>query len=142
MKYLLVSASFAFSMVGTVSGSTSHDSLPARLADAGTTAAGDYAGSWKSSGESGGQLRLSLKRVADQWTGTASFTFEGGEVPAKVSSVTVTDSKVDVVLDWEVQGTFGQSKLTGTLSGSKIDGSYTSDAGGEQTAGTWNVVRT
>lgn len=102
--------------------------------------AGEFAGTWQSDAESG-KLRLTFKQVDDVWTAESSFTFQDAEIPAKASGLKIDGAKVELVLDWEVQGAPGRSRLIGEWSGSKIEGIYDSKSGDSVTTGTWSVTR-
>lgn len=120
--------------------------LPVRLtptaAEAGAprSIAGEFVGTWQNDAESG-KLRLVFKQVDDLWTAESSFTFEDAEIPAKASGLKIDGAKVEFVLDWEVQGAPGHSRLIGEWSGSKIEGIYDSKSGDTVTTGTWSVTR-
>ena len=102
--------------------------------------AGEYAGTWQSDADSG-KFRLTLKREGDVWTAESSFTFQDAEIPAKASALKIDGAKVELVLDWEIQGAPGQSRLIGEWTGSKIDGIYDSKSADSVTTGTWTVTR-
>lgn len=102
--------------------------------------AGEFVGTWQSDSESG-KLRLVFKQTDDIWTAESSFTFQDAEIPAKASELKIDGAKVEFVLDWEVQGSPGRSRLIGEWSGSKIEGIYDSKSGDSVTTGTWSVTR-
>ena len=114
----------------------------AAAASAQPALAGKYAGEWKGKEESSGALRINLKQDATgAWTADATFTFEGNEVPAKTKSLVIVDEKVELVFEWSVQGTTGQSKLTGELKDNKLAGKYDSNVAEAASSGTWSVTR-
>lgn len=105
------------------------------------TLAGKYAGTWKGPEESGGTLRIALKQEAGgQWTSEASFTFENTEVPTKTKSVQVDGSKVILIFTWSIDGSPGESHLTGELAGDKLSGTYKT-INETPSSGTWTVTR-
>jgi hypothetical protein len=104
---------------------------------------GDFGGTWQQTGgDSRGQLRLKLKREGDGWTAEAVFTFENADIPATVKTVKVQGAKVELVFDWTIQTTSGQSRLTGELSDGRLQGTYESKTESGTTNGTWAVSRT
>lgn len=105
-------------------------------------AAGDYTGTWKATNESGGALRLKLKNeAASGWAGEASFTFDGTNIPAKVTSIKVDGSKLELVFEWEIQGTPGKSRLFGEWQEGRLKGKYDSTPAEAAGEGTWEVAR-
>jgi hypothetical protein len=104
--------------------------------------AGDYAGTWKSSGSASGKLRVTLKPHGSVWGAEASFTYEETDVPMKLRSVKVDGTKVELVFDWDSRGTPAESKLIGEATGEKMSGTYESKIGSEPSQGTWTVTRT
>src|SRR4051812_10500616 len=77
-------------------------SVPSKSDDSASSksVAGDFAGTWKGAGDSGGKLRLKLKPAGAEWAGEASFTFQDAEVSAKVKSIKVDGTKVVLVLEY------------------------------------------
>jgi hypothetical protein len=102
--------------------------------------AGEFVGTWQNDVESG-KLRLVFKQVDDLWTAESTFTYQDAEIPAKASELKIDGAKVELVLDWEIQGAPGHSRLIGEWSGSKIEGIYDSKSGDTTTTGTWSVAR-
>jgi len=104
--------------------------------------AGKYTGEWKGKEDSSGALRITFKQDdAGAWSAEAAFTFEGNEVPVKTKSLKVEGEKVEVVFEWAIQGTNGQSKLTGELKGDKLAGKYDSNVAEAASSGTWSLTR-
>lgn len=103
---------------------------------------GDYAGSWTSSAGAGGKLRLKLKQEGPAWTAEAAFTFDEAEIATKMKSVKVDGAKVELLFDWDIQGTPGQSKITGEAKGNQLDGTYESKTAQDTTQGTWTLTLT
>ena len=119
------------------------ESKPAAAATAAAALPGKYAGQWKGQEESSGALKLSFKQdAAGAWTAEAAFTFDGTEIPAKTKSIKVEGTKVQLVFEWNVQGTTGQSRLTGELTGDTLEGKYDSNVAEAASSGSWKVKRT
>jgi hypothetical protein len=134
---LCASVGFAVSIVGTqplIPVATDTPATPLQIA-------GKYTGIWKSDAESG-NLSLNLKQDGAAWSAEASFTFQGAEVAATVTSVKVDGSNVEIVLGWNIDETPGVSRLTGKLADDKLNGTYQSETPENVTTGTWNVTRT
>jgi hypothetical protein len=104
--------------------------------------AGSYAGSWKSTSDSSGRLQIKLKRDGGEWLAQASFTYEDTEIATKMKSVKIEGAKIELVFEWEIQGTSGQSKIVGEAAGDKLQGTYESTTPSETSNGTWTVTRT
>lgn len=116
------------------------ESKPAAAAAA--SLQGKYAGEWKGQEESTGALKLSFKQdAAGAWTAEAAFTFDGAEIPAKTKSVKVEGAKVELVFEWNVQGTSGRSSLKGEFKGDTIEGKYDSNVAEAASSGSWKVKR-
>jgi hypothetical protein len=114
---------------------------PPAAAAAPASLAGHYAGTWKGPDATGGALRLALKRdAAGAWTAEAAFTFEANEVPMKLKSVQVDGAKIKLEFDWVIDGTTGQSKLTGEAAGGTLSGTYQTVTE-PPSSGTWSVTR-
>lgn len=123
--------------------------LPLGAAESKPTAAaaaaslqGKFAGEWKGQEESTGALKLNFKQdAAGAWTAEAAFTFDGAEIPAKTKSIKVEGSKVELVFEWNVQGTSGRSSLKGELKGDTLEGKYDSNVAEAASSGSWKVKR-
>lgn len=102
---------------------------------------GDYNGEWKGTGDSSGELRIKLKRDGASWTAEAVFTFERADVPTQIKTVEVDAAKVVLVFDWQIQGTPGQSRLTGELKGEILEGAFETKSPEGSSKGTWKVTR-
>ena len=104
--------------------------------------AGQYVGKWKGADDASGELRIMLKRDdAGAWVAESSFTFEGTQVPTKMKSIEVDGAKVRLVFAWDMQGTEGQSKLTGELTGDTMQGTYATSGAAGESSGTWQIKR-
>jgi hypothetical protein len=102
--------------------------------------AGNFAGTWRNDVDSG-KVKLSLKREGDVWTASMVFTYQETEIPAKVTSLKVHGSKVEVVAAWTIQESVGQSRMVGEQSGDKIEGTFESETTEGTSSGTWSVTR-
>lgn len=103
--------------------------------------AGKYVGTWKGSETAGGTLRIALKQESGgQWTSEAAFTFENTEVPTKTKSVKIDGTKVLLVFTWAIDGTPGESQLTGELVRDTLSGTYKT-INETPSSGTWTVTR-
>lgn len=147
MKRLVSSLLIALSLV-IVAGPTAiaaekkKKKADAAAATAKPALAGKFTGEWKGKEDSSGALRITFKQDdAGAWSAEAAFTFEGNEVPVKTKSLKVEGEKVEVVFEWQIQGTNGQSKLTGELKGNKLEGKYDSNVAEAASSGTWSLTR-
>jgi hypothetical protein len=108
MKPLLFSTLFTICAVAapSVSIAEGRPSTPSTDQNAGTSlvSAGNYLGEWRSDADSG-QLRFNLKEGTSGWNAEVSFTFQGEQIPTRVTSVTVNGTKVELVFSWDIQGT-------------------------------------
>lgn len=102
---------------------------------------GDYAGKWKGINGASGELRIKLKQDAAVWSADVSFTFEDSPVPAKATLVKVEGMKFEMVIEWEIQGTRGYSKLTGGWKEDRLQGEYDSQPVEAASRGTWELIR-
>lgn len=144
MKTPLTSALLIFLLgVGSSAAAAEGAAVPRAASKAAASAAiaGKYAGTWKGPEDSGGTLRIALKQEAGgQWTVEASFTFENNEVPTKTKSVQVDGTKVNLAFTWAIDGSPGESQLTGELVGDKLSGTYKT-INETPSSGTWTVTR-
>ncbi|MEI6052320.1 MAG: hypothetical protein WCQ44_06430 [Opitutaceae bacterium] len=103
---------------------------------------GAFAGKWQGQNNTGGVLKLDFKSGADAKLGAdVLFVYEGTDVHAQTKSLKVEGDKIELVITWEIQGTFASTKLVGTLKGNDIAGSYESTAAEEPAKGKWSVSR-
>lgn len=144
MKPTLVLCLFALSGPAAIS---AEKSVPPRAEGAAPAPkasralAGYYSGTWKGPEATGGDLRLTLKLDSGEpWVTAAVFTFEGAEVPMKMKSMQADGTKVVLVFDWVIDGSQGQSTLTGELVGDKLSGTYQTKTE-TPSSGTWSVTR-
>lgn len=103
--------------------------------------AGTYIGTW--SGAASGDFRLVLSQGdGNVWKADVVFTLGTDEVKTKVTSVKVDGNKINVVYQYDLQGTTLQSNVTGELNGKTIAGTYKATSvadGSEVDEGTWKV---
>jgi len=141
MKTTLTSALFVL-LLGAGSSVVAADkpAVPP-IAAAASAITGKYAGTWKGPESTGGTLRIALKQEAGgQWTAEASFTFENTEVPTKTKSVQVEGTKLLLIFTWAIDGSSGESHLTGELVGEKLSGTYKT-INETPSSGSWTVTR-
>jgi len=107
-------------------------------------AAGKFEGKWEGSSASG-DFRMTLTSASEgKWSADIVFTLQGQEVKCTVKSLTVAGSKLKAVYAFELQGYDLESTIEGELSGNKLGGKYTTQAGdGTQVdEGTWQTTST
>jgi hypothetical protein len=105
---------------------------------------GGYAGEWKSgSSGNGGPIRFVLENTGGAWKSTASFSLDGTEVPCTMRTVKIADNKIELVYEFEVQGTVLRSTQKGEWKDGEFHGTYeTATADGQGIdAGTWSAKR-
>jgi hypothetical protein len=100
-----------------------------------------YKGTWNGP-SGGGDFIVTIK--SDGKGGLAadlSFTVGGEAVTGKVASSKVDGAKVEIVYDFDVQGTRLQTSTQGTLTGKTLYGTYKSTAEGQTIdEGTWKTA--
>ena len=116
------------------------DSSKAKSASSTNSLAGNYVGTWES-GSDGGQLKLKFAQAGGVWSADVTFSVGEAQVQGKVASLNVTATKVDMVVDWQIESTSGQSHITGELAGDKLDGIYDSKTSEGTSNGTWSATR-
>ncbi|MEI8090057.1 MAG: hypothetical protein WCG63_10760 [Opitutaceae bacterium] len=103
---------------------------------------GAFTGKWQGQNNIGGVLKLDFKAGADGKLGAdVLFVYEGTDVHAQTKSLKIEGEKIELVITWEIQGTFASTKLVGTLKGKDIAGTYQSTAAEEPATGKWSVSR-
>jgi hypothetical protein len=108
---------------------------------AGADLAGDYKGTW--SGAASGDFHIVLTHAGDGWKADVSFTMGGDEVHTKMVSVKVDGNKLNLVYQYDLQGTELQSAIVGELKDKKFEGTYkaiTVADGSDVDEGTWTVT--
>jgi len=102
---------------------------------------GTYKGSW--SGAANGDFSLKLDPAENgQWKADVVFTMGSDEVKTKVKSVKVDGSKIDIIYDFDLQGTALESTISGQLTGKVLEGTYktkTVAEGSPVDEGTWKA---
>ncbi|MDQ6678019.1 MAG: hypothetical protein M3Z09_12045 [Acidobacteriota bacterium] len=104
--------------------------------------AGNYTGTWTSDASgSGGKLMLTF-------SGTdltqASFSYQGQDVKTKPVSLKIIGNQVDVIFEYDLNGSVLRSRMTGTLTGKTIKGKYQSanpDGSSPVDEGAWEVTQ-
>ena len=77
-----------------------------------------------------------------QWKADVVFTMGSDEVKTKVKSVKVDGSKIDIIYDFDLQGTALESTISGQLTGKVLEGTYktkTVAEGSPVDEGTWKA---
>ena len=141
MKQLLPATLLAFSLCLSPATRAADTKTAPPSAAAKSSVAGQYKGEWKSSAEANGELNIKLKQEGATWSAEAMFTFERADVPTKMKSVEIDGTKVVLVFDWEIQGTPGQSRIMGELSGDTLQGTFETKSPEGPSKGTWKVKR-
>ncbi len=103
--------------------------------------AGRYSGTW--SGSASGDFRLTLTHAGDDWKAEVTFTMGGEEVKTQMKSVKVDGNKVNLVYQYDLQGTQLQSAIVGELKDKSFQGTYkatTVDGGEDVDEGTWSAT--
>lgn len=121
-------------------GFANEKTIPIQTPAAPISLAGSYKGTW-GNGTDSGQLRLKLAQDGGSWTAVCTFTFEDAEIPTKTKSISVNGQKLELVLQWELQGSPGESRMTGELNGAKLDGIYDTKTATDTSNGTWSTTR-
>ena len=115
--------------------------LAAALCLSAEIAGGTYKGTW--SGSATGDFRIVLTPAsAGAWNADVMFTMGSDEVKTKVTSVKVDGNKLEVVYQFDLQGTRLQSAISGELKDKLLEGSYkttTVPDGGAVDEGTWKT---
>ena len=121
-------------------GFANEKTIPIQTPAAQGSLAGNYKGTW-GNGTDSGQLRLKLAQDGGSWTAVCTFTYEDAEIPTKTKSISVNGQKLELVLQWEMQGSAGESHMTGELNGTKLDGIYETKTATDSSNGTWSTSR-
>ncbi len=92
-------------------------------------------------GSGGGDFTVTIKNDGKGGlTADLAFTVGGEAAVGKVASAKVDGAKVEIVYDFDVQGTKLQTSTKGELSGKVLSGTYTSTAEGQAVdQGTWKT---
>jgi hypothetical protein len=103
--------------------------------------AGDYKGTW--SGAASGDFHVVLTHPDDDWRAEVTFTMGGAEVKTKIVSVKVDGNKLNLVYQYDLQGTQLQSAIVGELKDKKFEGTYKATTvadGSDVDEGTWSAT--
>jgi hypothetical protein len=113
--------------------------LPAAADD--KLAAGTYKGTY-TGGAGDGDFRLTLKADGKGgFTGDVAFTVMGEAVVGKITTLKVDGAKIEILYDFDLQGTKLQSVTAGTLSGKTLGGTYKTTAEGTTVdEGSWKTT--
>jgi hypothetical protein len=141
MKQLLPATLLAFSICFSSAAQSADARTESPSATAKPSVVGQYTGEWKSGADASGALRIKLKQEGTTWAAEAMFTFERADVPTKMKSVEIEGTKVILVFDWEIQGTPGQSRISGELNGDTLQGTFETKSPEGPSKGTWKVTR-
>ena len=103
--------------------------------------AGTYIGTW--SGAASGEFRLMLTQDGDKaWKAEVVFTLGNDEVKTQMKSVKVDGNHINVVYQYDLQGTVLQSNVSGELNGKTLTGDYKATSVADGSAvdeGTWKA---
>jgi len=108
--------------------------------------AGGFVGEWKSvSTEYGGSIQFMLEAQAGgAWKCELTFALNDGEVKTVMREVKLQEGKIELVYDFDVQGTALRSRVRGEWDGMAFRGKYaTTLADGSQDvdSGAWSASR-
>ncbi|MCC7153577.1 MAG: hypothetical protein IT161_03320 [Bryobacterales bacterium] len=107
--------------------------------------AGKYEGDWTSAGGSqSGALRVTLAEDDGKWKAEASFSYDGDEVPCKVTRIEMDGARMLLAYQFDLGGYSLVSTLTGQAGGDTLSGKYeTVTAEGAQPvdSGTFRTTR-
>src|SRR5206468_3152154 len=108
--------------------------------------AGKYAGEWKSGGSGyGGGINFSIEPAAGgAWKSQLTFGLESSNVTTIMREVTLQDGNVQLIYDFEAQGTALRSNVKGKWDGSAFKGDYRttlSNGSDEVDSGTWSASK-
>jgi hypothetical protein len=103
----------------------------------GTTYKGTYTGA-----AGNGDFHLTLKVDGKGGlTAEVGFTIMGQEVPGKITTLKVQGAKIEMVYDFDLEGTKLTSAAIGTLKGKTLEGTYKTTAEGAAVdEGTWKTT--
>jgi hypothetical protein len=107
---------------------------------------GRYNGTWTSdSGANAGKLTMTISPLAgDSWPTELVFTYQDQPIkPVKVTT-TISDDRVSISSDEEIDGYKLKSTFTGALKGNVIEGKYkttVAEDGSQIDSGSWKLVQ-
>jgi hypothetical protein len=103
--------------------------------------AGTYKGTYSGSAGASGDINVTLKQAdGGAWKSEVTFSFGGGDIKTKVTSVSVEGSKVKIVYVFDLDGNELESTIKGELKGTTLAGDYhtkSTDDGSPVDEGTW-----
>jgi hypothetical protein len=103
--------------------------------------AGTYKGTYSGSAGASGDIKVTLKQADDgAWKSEVSFSFGGGDIKTKVTSVSVEGSKVKIVYVFDLDGNELESTIKGELKETTLAGDYhtkSTDDDSPVDEGTW-----
>jgi hypothetical protein len=107
---------------------------------------GQYNGTWTSdSGANAGKLTMTISPLSgDSWPTEIVFTYQDQPIkPVKVAT-TISDDRVSIISDEEIDGYKLKSTFIGTLKGNVIEGKYkttVAEDGSQIDSGSWKLVQ-
>ncbi|HLK22941.1 MAG TPA: hypothetical protein VKT81_28540 [Bryobacteraceae bacterium] len=105
--------------------------------------AGTYKGTYSGSAGASGDISVTLKQADEGWKSDVTFTFGGGDIKTKVTSVSVEGSKVKIVYTFDLDGNELESTIKGELKGTTLAGDYhtkSTEDGSAIDEGTWTAT--
>lgn len=108
--------------------------------------AGRFGGEWKSaSSESGGTIQFALApQEGAAWKCDLTFSLNDAEVKTSMREVKLQEGKIELVYDFDVQGTTLRSRVKGEWDGAAFRGKYettVSDGSQQVDSGSWSASR-
>ena len=108
---------------------------------------GTYKGTWSSANEGSGDLTMTFRPGdSDKPDAEVSFTNEGATIKCVVKYLTITEgSKVELVLNYEMNGNQYETTVLGVLEGKTLSGTYKSKSLADNSpadSGTWKATAT
>ncbi len=116
--------------------------LLAGVAAAADEPAGVYKGEYNGASGMSGAIRLEFQKAADgAWKCSVSFSANGQDVSARITSAKVEGGRIELRYEFEVEGTKLESVLNGELKGRMLEGKFQTSAGGNSLdEGTWKAT--
>ncbi len=105
--------------------------------------AGTYKGTYSGSAGASGDISVTLKQADEGWKSDVTFSFGGGDIKTKVTSVSVEGSKVKIVYTFDLDGNELESTIKGELKGTTLAGDYhtkSTEDGSAIDEGTWTAT--
>lgn len=103
---------------------------------------GTYKGAWTSDNQGGGDLIMNFSGDSGSLKAEVSFTNEGETIKCDVQSVKLDGSKLQLVMDYGIEGNRYEATVSGVVQGKLLSGTYktrslTDDSTGD--TGTWKT---